>query len=162
MTRQIRRLEASDDRSNFDCGVGLLNDWFLQTANQHQRKNLSRTYVAILPDDPQCVVGHYALAATSIETDGMPGRQRLPRNVSAVLLARLAVDRNHKGRGVGEYLLAHALDTVLTTAAAVGVQYVVVDALDDNAAGFYRKYGFQPFTSAPRRLVLPIATIMQA
>lgn len=162
MGLQIRRLEASDDRSNFDCGVGLLNEWFRQTANQHQRKNLSRTYVAILPDDPRMVVGYYALAATSVETDGMPSRQRLPRNVSAVLLARLAVDKRYMGQGLGEFLLAHALDTVVTTAAAVGVQCVVVDALDDNAAGFYRKYGFQPFTSAPLRLVLPTATIMAA
>lgn len=161
MELEIRRLEANDDRRNFDCGVDLLNDWFQKTANQHQKKNLSRTYVAVSPDDPQTVAGYYALAATSVETDGMPGRQRLPRHVSAVLLARLAVDKNHQRQGLGEYLLAHALDTVLTTAAAVGVQCILVDALDDGAAGFYRKYGFQPFTSAPLRLVLPVATIMQ-
>lgn len=82
------------------------------------------------------VVGYYALAAISVETDGMPSRQRLSRNVSAVLLARLAVDKRYMGQGLGEFLLAHALDTVVTTAAAVGVQCVVVDALDDNAAGF--------------------------
>ena len=139
-----------------------MNDWLQRIAAQHQQKDLSRTYVAILPDDPDTIVGYYALAATSVETDGMPGKQRLPRKVSAVLLARLAVDKNHKGQGLGEYLLAHALDTVLTTAERIGVQCVIVDALDDDAAGFYRKYGFQPFTDAPLRLVLPVATIRQA
>ncbi|MFC0572163.1 GNAT family N-acetyltransferase [Paraburkholderia solisilvae] len=87
---------------------------------------------------------------------------RLPGNVSAVLLARLAVDTKYKGQGLGEHLLAHALDTVLTTAEAIGVQCVVVDAIDSGAAGFYRKYGFEPFTDTPRRLFLPVATIKQA
>jgi GNAT superfamily N-acetyltransferase len=139
-----------------------MNDWLQKTAAQHQQKDLSRTYVAILPDDPDTIVGYYALAATSVETDGMPGKQRLPRKVSAVLLARLAVDKDHRGQGLGEYLLAHALDIVLDTAERIGVQCVIVDALDHDAAGFYRKYGFESFTEAPLRLVLPIATIRQA
>jgi GNAT superfamily N-acetyltransferase len=158
---QIRRLQETDDRSRFDCGVSSLNDWLRNMANQHQKKNFSRTYVAILPEAPRNVIGYYALAATSVETDAMPGK-RLPRSVSAVLLARLAVDANYRGRGLGEHLLAHALDTVLTAARSVGVQCVVVDAVDDSAARFYRKYGFLPFTDVPRRLFLPVATIEQA
>ena len=139
-----------------------MNDWLQKTAAQHQQKDLSRTYVAILPDDPDTIVGYYALAATSVETDGMPGKQRLPRKVSAVLLARLAVDKDHRGQGLGEYLLAHALDIVLDTAERIGVQCVIVDALNNDAAAFYRKYGFESFTEAPLRLVLPLATIRQA
>ena len=161
METLIRRLREDDNRNSFDCGVGALNEWLRNIANQHQKKNLSRTYVATLADDAREIVGYYALAATSVETDGMPGA-RLPRSVSAGLLARLAVDRQYKGRGVGEYLLAHALDTVLTTAEAIGVQCVVVDALDESAAGFYRKYGFESFSDVPRRLFLPVATIKQA
>jgi predicted N-acetyltransferase YhbS len=158
---QIRQLKESDDRSSFDCGVASLNDWLRNIANQHQKKNLSRTYVAAAPDNAQAILGYYALAATSVETDGMPSA-KLPRNVSAVLLARLAVDVQHTGQRLGEYLLMHALDTVLTTAGAIGVQCVVVDALDDNAAAFYKKYGFEAFTVAPLRLFLPVATIKQA
>jgi len=60
------------------------------------------------------------------------------------LLARLAVDRRHKGRGLGEYLLMHALDRVLATADNIGVQCVA------------------EFTGTPLRLVLPLATIRQA
>jgi GNAT superfamily N-acetyltransferase len=157
----IRRFEEADDRAGFDCGVSSMNDWLRKMAGQHQKKNLSRTYVATLPGDTRTIIGYYALAATSVETGGM-AMDRLPRSVSAVLLARLAVDVRYKGRGVGEYLLAHALDIVLTTAEAVGVQCVVVDALDDSAAGFYLKYGFAPFTNVPRRLFLPVATIKQA
>lgn len=122
METQIRQLKESDDRNSFDCSVGSMNDWLRNIANQHQKKNLSRTYVATVPDDPQAMSGYYVLAATSVETAGMPST-KLPRNVSAVLLAWLAVD---------------------------------------NAAAFYRKYGFEPFTAAPLRLFLPVATIGQA
>ncbi|MGN6315107.1 GNAT family N-acetyltransferase [Trinickia sp.] len=138
-----------------------MNDWLRNVASQHQKKNLSRTYVATASDDPQAILGYYALAATSVETDGMPS-VKLPRNVSAVLLARLAVDTQHTGQGLGEYLLMHALDTVLMTAGAIGVQCVIVDAVDDNAAAFYKKYGSEAFTIAPLRLFLPVATIKQA
>jgi GNAT superfamily N-acetyltransferase len=158
---RIRRLEANDDPTRFDCGVEPMNDWLRTVAGQHQQKNLSRTFVATLPAEQDQIVGFYALAATSVEANGMPGSQRLPRNVSAVLLARLAVDRRHKGQGLGEYLLMHALDTVLSTAENIGIQCVVVDAIDSNAAGFYAKYGFAAFTDRPLRLVLPVATIRQ-
>ncbi|WP_454721136.1 MULTISPECIES: GNAT family N-acetyltransferase [Cupriavidus] len=149
-----------DDRSTFDCGTGSLNDWLQKTARQHQEKNLSRTYVAVLADDPGKVVGYYALAATLVQTDGMQGR-KLPREVSAVLLARLAVDKGSKGRGLGGCLLMHALEAVLATAGIIGVQCVVVDAVDESAADFYEKYGFVPLTNRPQRLVLPLDTVRQ-
>ncbi|MDR5748922.1 GNAT family N-acetyltransferase [Caballeronia sp. LZ029] len=158
MEKQIRSLESKDDRSSFDCGVPTLNDWLKKTAKQHQEKNLSRTFVAIQPSDPHRVAGYYALAATSVETAGMSGR-KLPRNVSAVLLARLAVDKNNKGQGLGEYLLMHALDAIVSTAEIVGVQCVVVNAVDDDAASFYKKYGFEPLTEDPLTLFLPVASI---
>jgi GNAT superfamily N-acetyltransferase len=155
---EIRSLNPKNDRSSFDCGVTSLNEWLKKTAKQNQEKNLSRTFVAILPSDPHRIVGYYALAATSVETAGMSGK-KLPRNVSAVLLARLAVDKNNKGQGLGEYLLMHALDAVVSTAETVGVQCVVVEAIDDEAANFYKKYGFAPLTNEPLTLFLPVATI---
>lgn len=161
MQTQIRQLRESDDRNGFDCGIDSMSEWIRHVASQRQKKNLSRTYVAAMSSAPHTIAGYYALAATAIETDGMP-HARLPRSVSAVLLARLAVDTRHQGQGLGEYLLMHALDVVLTTAEAVGVQCVLADALDENAAGFYRKYGFESFTDKPRRLFLPVATIKQA
>jgi len=157
---QIRPLNLKDDRSTFDCGTGSLNDWLQKTARQHQEKNLSRTYVAVPADDPGRVVGYYALAATLVQTDGMQGR-KLPREVSAVLLARLAVDKSSKGQGLGGCLLMHALEAVVATGGIIGVQCVVVDAVDEPAANFYEKYGFVPLANRPRRLVLPLDTVRQ-
>jgi predicted GNAT family N-acyltransferase len=155
---KIRSLDSQDDRSSFDCGVASLNDWLQRMAKQHQEKNLSRTFVATTADGPKRIIGYYALAATSVETEGMSSK-KLPRNVSAVLLARLAVDKNNKGQGLGEYLLMHALDAVTHTAEAVGVQCVVVEAVDEHAVNFYKKYGFMSLTHEPLTLFLPVASI---
>jgi predicted N-acetyltransferase YhbS len=157
---QIRRLNSDDDRGAFDCGVASLNEWLREKARQQQDKNLSRTFVATVSDDPRKIAGYYALAATSVETDGMLGK-KLPLSVGAVLLGRLAVDNSHKGQGLGEHLLMHALDAVSGAAEAIGVQCVIVDAIDDGAAAFYQRYGFVPLTDRPRRLFLPVATIRQ-
>jgi hypothetical protein len=37
-----------------------------------------------------------------------------------------------------------------------------VDALDDTAAAFYRRYGFAPLLDDPLHLYLPIATVERA
>ena len=76
-----------------------------------------------------------------------------------MLLVRLAVDKNNKSQGLGEYLLMHALDAVVAPAETVGVQCVVVDAIDQKAAEFYEKYGFVQITDRPLRLLLPVASI---
>jgi hypothetical protein len=38
------------------------------------------------------------------------------------------------------------------------VYTLVVDAKDEVAAGFYRRFGFRDFTSKPLSLFLPVAT----
>ncbi len=41
--------------------------------------------------------------------------------------------------------------------AHIGVHALFVDAKDDEAAGFYRAYGFRAFPDNPLVLVLPLA-----
>ncbi|ARU25830.1 GNAT family N-acetyltransferase [Ralstonia pseudosolanacearum] len=137
-----------------------MNDWLRRTAKQHQEKDLSRTYVAIWAGDSKRIAGYYALSATLIQTEGMQD-QKLPREVSAVLLGRLAVDEKDQGQSLGEYLLMHALEAALKTADIIGVRCVVVDAIDDPAVRFYQKYGFVSFTTQPMRLVLALDTVRQ-
>jgi predicted GNAT family N-acyltransferase len=78
--------------------------------------------------------------------------------VSAVLLGRLAVDKNLQGRGLGAILLASALRKAYENAAVVGPSMVVVDAIDEQAASFYRAHGFIPLADS-MRLILPMLTI---
>ena len=80
----------------------------------------------------------------------------------AVLLGRLVVDRQHQGRGYGAALLFEAIRRVAATSQEIGIAGLFVDAKDDAAAAFYRKFGFVPLPSDPHRLFLPLETLIRA
>ncbi|HKU00816.1 MAG TPA: GNAT family N-acetyltransferase [Paraburkholderia sp.] len=164
MNTSIRQLKPDDDRNPFDCGVESLNTWLKQMAGQNDRKRLTRTYVMVASAAPQKVIGYYSLTAISAATEGLPSKKRLPEKVSAVLLARLALDndKQYRGQGLGESLLMHALHTAFQASNLIGVHCIIVDALNEEVAKFYVKYGFVPFQNEPLRLVLLLDTFEQA
>ncbi len=88
---------------------------------------------------------------------------RLPRypTLPAILLGRLARDRRWRGQGVGELLLADALQRSLGISEQLGALFVIVDAKDDAARAFYERFGFRPFPDRPRGLFLPLTTLRQ-
>lgn len=57
-------LTGSHDRQGFDCGRAELNDWLRSVARQHQDKGLSKTFVAILENQPTQICAYYALTLT--------------------------------------------------------------------------------------------------
>ncbi|MFZ1416212.1 MAG: GNAT family N-acetyltransferase [Defluviicoccus sp.] len=159
---QIVPLDSkAHDRAAFSCGAPELDRYIREHASQDVRRDVARVFVALLAGTPT-VCGYYSLSAASFQRDNLPADEarRLPRYpVPAALLGRLAVDDGMKGRGVGTFLLMDALNRVLLATQTLAVHAVIVDARDDAAGGFYRKYGFLPFTGEGRRLFLPMATI---
>jgi GNAT superfamily N-acetyltransferase len=151
---------ARHDASSFDCGKDPLNTWIRNLAGQSARRGLARTFVTC--DEAGRVRGYYALTATSIsiETTTEAVRKRLPPHfpVPAILLARLAVDDAEQGRGLGRSLLADALERITLAAEQVGVRAILVDAIDDDAAAFYRHYGFECALD-PRTLLITLADL---
>jgi GNAT superfamily N-acetyltransferase len=162
----IEALSRKHDRSGFDCGVKALNDFLQSTARQHQEKGISRTFVLVDPDFPNAarIIGYFTLSACECGTAGLPPKlaKRLPRTIPAVLLGRLAVDRRYHGRGYGGALLIEAIRRVATTSQEVGIAGLFVDAKDDAAVAFYRRFGFLPLATNPYRLFLPLATLLNA
>ncbi len=158
---EIQRLDRTHDRTQFDSGVSALNDWLQKLASQHERRDLARTYVAVLPGEMR-FLGYYAIANHRVSYDALPKDQAkgLPRiGVPVVLLGRLAVDRSAQGQGLGEFLLIDALRRVSHVAQQVGVRAIEVDAIDDSAKAFYLKYGFVPLRDDERHLFLPMHVI---
>jgi hypothetical protein len=72
--------------------------------------------------------------------------------VPCLLLGQLATDIGWAGRGVGTGLLKHALQRCVTAAALIGGRALIVNAVDHDAATFWRRRGFVP--SRDDRLVL--------
>lgn len=147
---------------DFDCGTPALNQWLRNTAGQHQDKGISRTFVLTSGRAPHIVSGYYALAIRQmIATTHLPAEfsKRLPREVPALTLARLAISQSHKGRGLGEYLLYDALWRAKEASHQVGGTLIFVDAKDSEAAGFYAQYGFKPMPHSPLTLALALSRI---
>jgi ribosomal protein S18 acetylase RimI-like enzyme len=78
------------------------------------------------------------------------------------VLGRLAVHRDCAGRGLGGAMLLEAMKRTLAVAAEVGVRATMIHAIDDDALGFYARYGFQLFPPGSRTLFMPIETIVDA
>jgi GNAT superfamily N-acetyltransferase len=155
---------ARHDVTTFSCGNELLDRWLIRYAGQNQRRDAARTFV--LSTDERIVYGYYTLlagqldhqAATSETSKGLSRRFPIP----VAILARLAVDREHHGRGIGAALLNDALVRVVHATREVAVRAVVVHALDENAAAFYERFGFSSLSIAPRTLMVTLAALRVA
>ena len=158
---QVLPLAGNHDRQAFDCGRQELNDWLQQVARQHQDKGLSKTFVAIRDEAPTIVCGYYALTLAELEGRHLPEawRKKLPRHIPGVRLGRLAVAKALQGKGLGELLLVDALTRVKRIHTEAGGLGLFVDALDEQAAGFYRRFGFSSVPDSPSLLFLPLAAL---
>ena len=158
---EIQRLNRQHDRANFDCGHPSLNAWLRERAGQFDRKDFSRTFVAVQPSS-QAVLGYYALSNHRVIHDVLPPDEAkgLPRlDVPVVLLGRLAVHHTMQGQGLGSFLLIDAVRRVQQIADQVGVRAIEVDAIDEIARSFYMKFGFYTLLDDPYHLYLPIQII---
>lgn len=145
-------LNENHDVSSFDCGVEPLNTFLRRFALQNQRNNSARTFV-VLRDSR--VVGFYSLCAASVGYDDTPERIRkgLARHeIPFVLLARLAVDRSAQGEGLGFSLLLDAFARFMTAQESIGARGLLAHAKDDQAKGFYEKWGFAAAEGMPYHL----------
>jgi GNAT superfamily N-acetyltransferase len=153
-------LTRAHDRNAFDCGEPPLNNYIQRLALQNDERGIGRTFVAVEAGGTR-IPGYYTLATGKVTFENMPATRKLPPHmpVPVVLLGRLAVDSASKGSGMGKLLLLHALWRSQQIAAHAGVYAVEVDALHEQAAQFYRKYGFTPLLDDPLHLYLSMKTI---
>ncbi len=153
------RFGDDHDLEGFDSGVAELDDWLRRSARDSDGRNLTRTWVWHAGD--RRVVGYYTLAPYFVERAVLSRRQGrgLPDRIPCYLLARLALDRSLRGQGLGAHPLASALLRVATGAEDLGGRFVVVDAIDDDAASFYRHHGFEDIPGVANRLILAIKRI---
>jgi GNAT superfamily N-acetyltransferase len=156
---EIVPLSADHDRLAFSCGVETLDRYLYQQASQDVRRHIANCLVAVRFNS-RSLAGYYTLSAASIPLADLPPAlaQRLPRYpvLPAALVGRLAVDRRHAKRGLGSALLFDAIERAAKAGPAIFA--MIVDAKDNGAADFYRRFGFQPFASRKLSFFLPLAT----
>lgn len=161
MSFRLAPLAAEHDLAPFDSGQPALDGW-LRTHARTATGQGTRTYV--LTDDAGTVVGFFSIAPHLLQRDEAPRRiaRGAPARIPAILLAKLALDRRLHGQGLGGELLTHALATIVRAARTAGGRLVVVDAIDDHAAAFYRAHDFHPAPHDPHRLVAKLSSTASA
>ena len=155
----IERLDkAVHDRRDFDCGEPDLNAYLMITARQHMDKGYAQVWVAVSEPASARVIGYYTLSMSALASEEVPSITGISK-IPAILLGRLAVDKRFRGQGIGVRLLFHAQRSALLLSRKVGVHALVVDALNQQAAAFYKKYDFEELTTGPLHLYKTIKDI---
>jgi GNAT superfamily N-acetyltransferase len=156
-------ISESHDVSRFDCGEHQsLNDWLKRFALANQRNESARTYVV---HRNGLVVGYYSISAGAVSLAEAPARvsKGLAKHpIPVILLARLAVDKNERGTGLGKALLKDALRRIAHAADIVGARAVPVHAIDEQARRFYEHFDFEPSPVHDLQLMLLMKDLRKA
>lgn len=147
-------LDAHHRLEEFDCGKSALTDWLLRHARQAQGSGSARTFVVC---DGERVAGYFSLTVGQIDTLEAPERIRRGMGqypIPLVILARLAVDLDYQGQGLGFSLLQDAIRRTLAIAEQAGIRSLLTHPIDADAEAFYRRFGFESTPENERQLIL--------
>lgn len=138
----------------FECGQGILDEWFKRRAMANQLSGASRTFV--VADQDNRVYGYYAMTAGAVthQMSTSSARRNMPDPVPVMVLARLAVDYHVQGIKLGASLLQDAVNRAVMVSQNSGVRALLVHALHNHAKEFYEHYGFQSSPLHPLTLML--------
>jgi GNAT superfamily N-acetyltransferase len=160
----IVHLEKNHIKAEFKSGSDALDQYLKTQASQDIKKNVAVTYVLTYPDSDQ-VLGYYTISSIGIFPGDLPDDvvRKLPRYpvLPGILLGRLAVDENFKGKKIGTYLLIDALKKSLAVSNQIGIVAVIVDAKNKEAVAFYKHHDFIELPENSHRLFLLLTTIKQ-
>ena len=155
-------LAARHDVSRFANGAHSSLDQWLRERSRSSEGLSARTYLVCTIDEPDRVVGYFTISAAVEQRIALPSaklRRGMPEQVPLLLIGRLAVDAEWRGRGLGSALLVDALRRCFAASEIAGARGVVVHAIDDAAVGFYERHGFVRSPLGDRALLMPIETV---
>jgi GNAT superfamily N-acetyltransferase len=135
----LRKLDGAPP-AGFDCGREAQTRFLHDFAWPDQRQRVSTTYLYHI----QGILAAY----TAVCMDAIPlGTRERPssirfREVPALKLAQLGVDRMFQGRGYGALAVADTIALAVELSLRAGCRYVTVDAKPD-VVGWYQSLGFE-------------------
>ena len=149
-------LTQEHELSCFSCEELTLDNWLKRKALKNQYLGASRTFVVC--DNNKQVIAYYSLATGSIDHKDTTGkvRRNMPDPIPVMLLGRLAVDTQYKGRGFGSGLLKDAILRTISVAEQVGIRAILVHVLSEKAKLFYKYHGFYESTTNDMTLLITL------
>lgn len=156
-------LGPEHDLTHFSCGRPELDGWLRDHALDSEGRS-ARTYVVCT--GRRIVIGYYCIATGSVERLVLPSKMKrargLPKQIPVAIIGRLARDAAYSGTGLGRDLLQDALRRILAAAQIIGIRAVLVHALDEDAAAFWRSQDFIESHLGSGTFFLPVETIAGA
>jgi len=148
----IERLNQYHNRDKFDCGNSVLNDFLKRYAYQNQHRYMvGVTYITHLDNR---VVGYITISVSSIKKVSVDLKKPYD-DIPVLKIARLAVDKLFKNRGIGKRLLKFAIIKAIELKDNYGCVGIVVDAKPE-AIGFYEHFGFIKINSIQKQITIPM------
>ena len=161
MTRAYRPPEPLGDHrdlTGFRCRSSEQTEWLHRYARQSASTRTTRVFVVTGHDGDQ-VVAYYSWCMAQIDTRDAPARLRkgagrYPQPVA--LLARLGVDIDHEGQGLGTGLLQDVFARLVELSNRIGCRGLLVHAESAQARDFYLHLvpEFEPSPTDALHLVL--------
>ena len=135
-------IDETHDVLDFTCGKPVLDHWLKTRALAKQQKGFTAVLVV---HNARRVVGFYGIAPTAIIPSTLPRSIRTgqpPNPVPCLVLGQLATDVGWAGKGIGTGLVKHALQRSVVAASLIGGRALMVNAVDLEAAEFWKRWGF--------------------
>jgi GNAT superfamily N-acetyltransferase len=155
-------IAATHDVSRFSNGVHPTLDDRLRVRARSSEGLSARTYVVCRCERPDRVVGYFSISTAVEQRSALPSaklRRGMPEHVALLLIGRLAVDAEWRGRGLGSALLADAMRRCLAASEIAGARGIVAHAIDDTAVGFYEAHGLVRCPLGGRVMLMPIEAV---
>lgn len=124
----------------FECGSVEQTQWLSRFARQSASMGTTKIFV-VTESGSERVVAYYAWCMAQLTIESAPdrlrkGAGRYPQPVA--LLARLGVDLDHEGKGLGAGLLMDVIARVAALSDEIGCRGLLVHAESQTARDFYR------------------------
>ena len=158
----IKDIQQKSALKKFNCDVDALNEFLSRYALKNDKIGIGKTFVAL--DNQEKIVGYFTLATAQVAYQEIPEnyRGKLPKYpIPALRIARLAIDKELQGKGIGRWLLAQAFIKIVQVADVTGIYFIVVAAKETSKA-FYEHYGFIKFNDKELTYFILVDTVRKA
>lgn len=158
----IKEIQSKSSLKEFDCEVDALNTFLSGYAMKNDQLGIGKTFVAVNPEGK--IGGYFTLATAQISFQEIPDeyKVRLPKYpIPAIRIARLAVNKESKGKGLGKELLKQAFLKILQVFDITGIYFILVDA-KETSRSFYEHYGFIKLNDKDLSYFMLIDTVRRA
>ena len=148
-----------DSCSAFDCGHEDLNDFFHNDSIPYSNDLIGKSYCFTLDENPKTIVCAFTISNDSIKVADLPNsrkkkvneliaREKRFRSYPAVLIGRLGVNKDFKGKGVGPELMDFIKAWFIDGQNKTGCRFIVVDSYNEpRPLSFYQKCDFKTLFS---------------